>query len=337
MSLLHRRMARHSGRRVALGSATVLVTGLVTGLVALGVPAVAAERAPGGIVERLAASATVTLPLPAGFQPEGIATDGKRTAYLGSRIDGDIYRLDLRTGTGSIIAQGPGTPALGLKLDARGRLFVAGGTGGDARVVNTRTGRTTRTYQLSLGTSFVNDVMLTKGAVWITDSAAAQLYRLPFRRNGKLPRPGQVETLPLTGAWVQSAGNNANGITTTPDGKAILVMNSIDGTLHRVDPRTGRTTIVDTGGALTNGDGLLREGRTLFVVQNRLNQIAKLRLGRSGATAKPQSTITSAAFDVPSTVARNGGRLYLPNARFTTPPANNTSYAVSGLKIRAQK
>src|SRR5437870_3819606 len=67
-----------------------------------------------------------TIALPPGFPPEGIAIGG-HLAYFGSRLDGSIYRADLRTGTGKIISAGPGTPSLGLKLDHRGRLFVAGG------------------------------------------------------------------------------------------------------------------------------------------------------------------------------------------------------------------
>lgn len=313
---------------MVVGSLSLLLVGTAT-------PVVAAEKPVRGVtLQRVAAGATTTLPLPAGFQPEGIATDGLRSAYLGSRTDGDIYRLNLRTGSGTLIAQGPGTPALGMKVDARNRLFVAGGTGGDARVIDTRTGATKKTYQLSLGTSFVNDVYLTRGAAWFTDSAAAQLYRLPFSKRGRLPRPEQVEALPLTGAWAQLGGNNANGLTSTPDGRGVLVMNSANGVLYRVNPATGVAAAVDTGGALTNGDGLLREGRTLYVVQNRLNQITKLRLDKAGTSAVRQSTITSASFDVPSTIARNRGRLYLPNARFTTPPTSATAYSVSGLKIR---
>jgi len=282
------------------------------------------------------AETTKSWSLPAGFQPEGIATDGRRTAYLGSRVDGDIYRLDLQTGRGSLLAQGPGTPALGLKLDDRDRLFVSGGTGGDVRVLDARTGRLKRTYQLSAGTSFINDVYLSKSAAWLTDAAAPQLYRLPFReRSGNLPRPSQVETLPLTGAWAQLTGNNANGITSSPDGRALLVINSANGLLYRVDPRTGFTTVVDTAGAmLINGDGLLREGRLLYVVQNRLNQIAVLKLDRTGASARPLASIGSSSFDVPSTVARARGRLWLPNARFTTPARSTTTYDVIGSRVR---
>ena len=65
--------------------------------------------------------------LPNGFRPEGIAIKGS-TAYFGSLADGDIYAASLRTGEGKVISQGPGTPSVGLKIDHRGRLFVAGGT-----------------------------------------------------------------------------------------------------------------------------------------------------------------------------------------------------------------
>src|SRR5690348_4211031 len=77
-----------------------------------------------------------TLALPAGFQPEGIAIGDKPYAYFGSRVDGDIYRVSLRTGKGSVVSEGPGAgnPSLGLKIDDH-RLFVAGGTAGTARVV----------------------------------------------------------------------------------------------------------------------------------------------------------------------------------------------------------
>lgn len=77
--------------------------------------------------------------LPVGFLPEGIAVDKGPTAYLGSRADGDIYAVDLRTGRGGVISQGPGagSPSVGLKVD-RGRIYVAGGSGGNGRVIRDR-------------------------------------------------------------------------------------------------------------------------------------------------------------------------------------------------------
>jgi hypothetical protein len=68
--------------------------------------------------------------LPDNWLPEGIATVG-HTAYLGSRADGDILRLDLRTGEYEVFSQGPGpgNPAVGIEA-AHGLLLVAGGSTG---------------------------------------------------------------------------------------------------------------------------------------------------------------------------------------------------------------
>lgn len=278
--------------------------------------------------------------LPDGFQPEGIALGPGPTAWFGSRADGDIYEVSLRTGAGSVISQGPGTPSVGMKSDRQGRLYVAGGTSGTARVVDTGTGTTVRDIPLASAPTFVNDVVLTRAASWFTDSNRPQLYRVDRDPDGE---PGTTATtVPLTGEWVQGAGFGANGISTTPTGRALLVVNSTSGLLYRVDPGTGAATEVDLGGAsLTMGDGMLRHGRTLYVVRNRINEIAVLRLSRTGLSGTLVRTITaddlgpSTSFDVPTTVARFGSHLYLPNARFTTPPTPTTDYWVTKVRAKA--
>src|SRR4051812_28265166 len=68
-----------------------------------------------------AKKATRVLSLPNGWAPEGIEISPLGNAYLGSRVTGSIFRLNLFTGSGSVIFTGPGTPSLGLKLDRRGR------------------------------------------------------------------------------------------------------------------------------------------------------------------------------------------------------------------------
>ncbi|MDH2425005.1 superoxide dismutase [Sphaerisporangium sp. TRM90804] len=271
-----------------------------------------------------------TFPLPDGFAPEGIATGPGPVAYFGSRATGDIYKADLRTGAGRVITPGPGTPSLGLKTDGRGRLFVAGGTGGDARVIDTRTGKVLATYTLATGASFVNDVVLTGGAAWFTDSTNPVLYKLPLR-GGRLP--DEAETVPLTGDIVYGTGINANGIAATPDGDALLIVQSNTGGLFRADPKTGVTAQVDLGGeSLTNGDGLLLEGRTLYAVQNFLNTLTEVKLSRDGTSGRVTQKLLDGRFDVPTTVAAYAGRLYLPNGRFTTPPTPTTPYDVVAVK-----
>jgi sugar lactone lactonase YvrE len=268
------------------------------------------------------------LALPNGFLPEGITIGPGPFAYFGSRGDGRIFRINLRTGDGADFSAGPGTPSVGLKSDQRSRLFVAGGTAGNGRVISLRTGEILRTYQFTTATSFINDVLLTHDAAWFTDSRAAALFRVS--RHGL---PDSFGTLALTGDWVQGEGNNANGISRTPDGRALLVIQSNTGLLFRVNTRTGVATTVDLGGELlTNGDGLLLDGRTLFAVQNRLNQIAVVRLNHSGTAGEVVDHLTDTRFDIPTTVAAFGNRLYLPNARFTTPPTPETTYNVIAVR-----
>ncbi|MGX6601858.1 superoxide dismutase [Micromonosporaceae bacterium Da 78-11] len=269
------------------------------------------------------------LRLPDGFQPEGIAIGRLPYAYFGSRVDGDIYRVSLRSGQGRVISQGPGTPSLGLKIDDRARLFVAGGSGGDARVLDAATGRVLRSYRLQTGTAFINDVVLTEDAAWFTDSANPVLFKLPLGRHGELPAaPVRV---PITGAMVYQSGNNANGITETPDRRGLIVVQSNTGKLFR-STYAGRTTEIGLGGeSVPNGDGLWLRGRTLYVVQNRLDVIAKVRLDRAAGGGTVVSRTGDPAFDVPTTIAEYGGRFYLPNARFTTAPTPTTPYDAVGV------
>jgi sugar lactone lactonase YvrE len=267
--------------------------------------------------------------LPTGFLPEGISVGRQPIAYLGSRADGDIYAADLRTGEGEVISQGPGTPSVGLKTNDRGLLYVAGGPAGNGRVVDIRTGAIVASYQFTRATSFVNDVVLTGRDAWFTDSAQPQLYAVPLAKNGR-PAAAWFRTLPLTGDWAQTPGNNANGLTATPDGRALLVIQSSTGLLFRVDTTTGVATKVDLGDdLLTNGDGLLLRGRTLYVVQNQLNLLARVELNGSGSRGRVVDTATSPDFDVPTTVASYGRSLYLPNARFGNDSPQTADYWIT--------
>ena len=77
-----------------------------------------------------------------------------------------------------------------------------------------------------------------------------------------------------------------------------------------------------------NGDGLLLHGKTLYVVQNQNNRITVVGLAPDLGSGTVNGAITNANFDVPTTVALFGSRLYAVNARFTTPPTPATTYSV---------
>ena len=66
--------------------------------------------------------------------------------------------------------------------------------------------------------------------------------------------------------------------------------------------------------------------RTLYVVQNRLNRIAVVKLDSRWESGQLVELLTDSNFDIPTTVARLGNALYAVNARFTTPPTSTTPY-----------
>lgn len=269
------------------------------------------------------------LRMPTGFFPEGIAIGSGPIAYVTSLANGDVYRLDLRDGTGDLLTAGPGVGAGGIVADAHGRLFVAGGTDGTASVIDSRHGSLLARYELSSRSTFVNDIVLTPDAAWITDSFAPLLYRLPFGPGGRLPAADEVQAVPLTGAITYQAGFNANGIVATPDNQGLLVVQTNTGVLFRVDPTTGVATVVDLGGEkLTQGDGMLLEGDRLYVVQNLPNSVAVVRLNAAGTRGRVVRRITDPHFDTPTTIARFGDRFYLPNARFGHPAPGSAEFTV---------
>ena len=266
------------------------------------------------------------IPLPSGYQPEGIASGTGNRLYVGSIPTGRVTLVDARTGAiDEIVPQRPGRSAIGLKVD-RGRIFVAGGMTGRAFVYDARTGEDVANVLLTEGTTFVNDVVVTKAAAYFTDSRRQQLYRLPLGPGGAPAAAAQ--TVPITGAFQIDADDRtleANGIAATPDGKTLFVVQTRTGKLFRVDPRTGVSTEVPITGTkdnegLVNGDGLLLQGRTLYVVQNRSNQILQIRLDAKRTSGRVTATITNEAFAVPTTIARTAGDLFTVNARFGTPP-----------------
>lgn len=79
----------------------------------------------------------------------------------------------------------------------------------------------------------------------------------------------------------QATGFNFNGIVATPDGRALLVVQSNAGKLWRFDVRTRAVAEVTIGTAdLTSGDGLVLAGHELTVVRNFPRRLVTLALDR---------------------------------------------------------
>ena len=254
--------------------------------------------------------------LPGATSAEGIALGRGSTFYAGDLNAGDVFRGDLRRGTAERFIDAPsGRRAVGMDTDLRhGLLFVAGGPTGQAYVYDTRTGDTVATYQLGGTTgSFVNDVTVTRDGAWFTDSLNARLYLVPLDRRGTL---GEVRTLPLTGPAAELSGEfNLNGIAAARHGRVLVVGHSANAALYTVDPRTGASARIE-GVEVPNADGVIVQDGHAWVVQNRLDQIARVDLARDLRSGVVEEVITDEDFQVPSTAIRYRGRLAAVNAQF---------------------
>ena len=273
--------------------------------------------------------------LPVGWLPEGITTDGK-SLFSGSRADGSILKIGIASGSKRTFKGAAGRIAVGIDHDAsRDVLWVAGGSGQQVRAQDADTGKVLRTYRFpSTGDRFVNDVTVTDTAVYATDSLSRELLVIPLSTRTKaLPAAWRATTRSLTGDLKLAEGNNLNGIVS--QGGTVVAVQSNTGRLFTIDPRSGRTTKIVTGGkTFVNGDGLeLGRGGIVYVVQNRDNKIRVLKLTKEARRARIVDTIGRSDFptgiDVPSTVALVKGSLFAVNARFGVANPDTADYWIS--------
>jgi hypothetical protein len=289
-----------------------------------------------GAAAPVAASTTQypdVIALPNGFFPEGIAIGPGHTFYAGSLADGAIWTGDLRTGEGSLLVPGEeGRLAVGMDFDRRSRnLFVAGGSGATLTVYNTVDGSVVAEVPLDTA-GFANDVIVTKRAAYVTDSFAPQFFEVQLDPRGA--PTGEVRIVPLSGDFRSEPGQfNANGIESRFNGRTLIIVNAFFGELFTVDPKTGVATLIDLGGEIVNGDGLVLTGRTLYAVEGGKNQITEIRLSRGLRSGTITNALTNPNFDVPTTAARFGHSLYAVNAKFTTEPGPDVPYEVVKVEL----
>ena len=276
-----------------------------------------------------AASFPTEIPLPDGFAPEGVATGDGSTFYAGSLSASGIFVGDLQTGMGHVMSGTEGLFTVGLDYEnSTDTLWAAGGPQGYAASINPATGEYTIIPLPVPDTgTFVNDVVVTGDAAYLTDSFNPIIYEIPLTDGV----PGTPTAHVLSGPAGQAhPGFGLNGIVATPNGSTLIVVLSNSQTLARVDAATWDSHEIEIDGALgQSGDGLLLQGRTLWVVVNQANKVKGITLSPDLSTGSITSVITNEAFDVPTTVASFGNRLVVVNARFGT----NTDNTFSAVQV----
>lgn len=271
--------------------------------------------------------------LPDGWQPEGITTDG-RSLYVGSLVDGALWRAKTRSGSGSLLEPGvPGRVAVGVEYDRRrDLLWVAGGPTNEIRAHDADTGDLVATYLFPSTTPrFLNDLVVTRRGVYATDSMNQELAVVPLEkgRSHDVPPASEATTLPLTGDLVYVTGFNLNGIVKSDHW--LLAVQSNTGMLFRINPRTGDTDRVDLEGdaLLTNGDGLEIDDDILYVVRNQDNLIAVVELDDDLEDGEVEAELENDDFEVPTTVALARDSLWAVNARFLEAPTASDEYWIT--------
>jgi hypothetical protein len=285
--------------------------------------------------------APLTVDLPLGFRPEGIASGPGTTYYAGSMANGSIVTGDLTTGSQSVLlGPEPGRAFRGLYYDGRsGLLWAAGNVGADQYVWAIYASNGSVLYsETVVGGGFHNDVVVTKGRVFLTDSRNDWLVVVPLDDDA-LP-DGSAGTLALAGAWPTSppGTTNANGIRELSDGSLVL-NNSRVGGLWQVDPDTGETVQIPIRGGkpVTGGDGLVLDGSYLYDVRaTGQNEVAVFLMQQTGTgwRASWRGIVAAPTLDVPSTATIAGGWLWAVNARFGVPNPGAASYWISRLPAR---
>jgi len=299
------------------------------------------------------------VPTSDGSSPEGFAIGKGSTAYNGSP-DGSIYKVDLRSGKGEVLVEGLENPdwendclVLGMRVDPRTNyLFAAGCIQGNAFVYDADTGALVMEYQLNVSGEFgiVNDLTITKDAVYFTDSFRPVLYRLPLSKNGGLPlNPGAVTEIPLPDEFLNldpfcCAGN---GIVSTPNGKTLIIGHSNLARLYRMDTATGDVVQIDVDTPLAGFlDGIAMQGHTLYIMTPydfpgppvSVDGIQVVDLDRGNRSGTLVDIITDPDLDGVASGAIFGNSLYVNNARYVLFPWQpDDQFWLTKLRIRPKK
>lgn len=289
---------------------------MLTGLICLRFPLARVSRVPFMITEYV-------LPGDAVF-PEGITEDPDGvTFYVSSENGGAIFRG--RTDASELEAWLPAgadgrTQALGMAVDGAGRLLVCGGATGHLFAYGTPGGELIVRRTVPAAETLLNDVCVTGGYAYVTDSQRPVIWRWPAA--GDLGEPREWLDLTEHGAKPGEL-HYLNGIVPAHDGATLLVAAQGTGVLWRVDVAARTASPVDLGGEPVNGDGLCFAGDLLYACDNTDEPdgsvrfwLTALRLSADARAATLAGRWERALTDTPTTLAWLGGRLYVVNSQF---------------------
>ncbi|MDI9835272.1 hypothetical protein [Streptomyces sp. KAU_LT] len=269
-----------------------------------------------------------------GTLPEGIDVRPDGTLYVSSDGTGALYRGRV---TSPRMRPFPAEGATsrgstrGVHTDRAGRVLSVGR---DRLTVHAPDGRLLQTVDAPdgpLGAPDLNDLVVTRDAVYVTDWANPVVLRASLR-NGRV---GPLEP------WADVRGALPgfpdrywllNGIVADPAGRTLLVVSNGTEAVWRIDTATRAVSRLDLGEESFGADGMVLHGRTLYAVLNygAPHGVYIARLDADLRTGTVVHRVTGAPFDLPTTLARHACRLYVVNSQNDEPPGT-PPYTVTAL------
>jgi sugar lactone lactonase YvrE len=255
--------------------------------------------------------------------PEGVAYQSDTgDFYVGSTTDGTVFRGNVEGGPKEaevfLEPESDGrTTAIGMEVDEEGRLFIAGGDTGRIFVYDTESADLVRRLDTpDAESTFLNDVAVTPdGDVYLTDSMRPVLFRVTSTADGVSEAEPWLNFEGTPAEYEE--GFNLNGIDATDDGRYLVAVQSNTGELFRIDTESKEVVEINLGGeTLTNGDGLLLDGRTVYVVRNEQELIVPVELSGEYISGEVGEPFTDPSFAFPTTLAKTDGRLLVVNSQF---------------------
>jgi sugar lactone lactonase YvrE len=261
--------------------------------------------------------------------PEGVAWDpSTQTFFTGTVGDGTIYRGSLRDETVDVWLESEAGQAVGMKVD-HGLLFVAGGMTGTITVYDIDSATVVATFETG-GGGFLNDLVVTKAGIFVTDSFRPTLWHVTWDQVEA--GGGTPSAIPLAPEIPFTGGFAANGIVAFQGGRELIVVHSGNGNLYRITFTDDGREIIEIDSPPVHGDGLLVDQGMLIAVIGDDKELAFLDLSADHTAASFLFSRTDTTFQRPSTLARAHNYYLVVNADFTTstPPFTLTGLPRNG-------
>lgn len=336
--------SERGGRRLwARGKAatvTAMVSLAVWAAAPSGQPSWAQEQSPSCQLysEGTGNNGTVAYEIP-GAQPEGVGFDPRDCSFYtaASFFRGEVYRgpLDQPKAELFLPPEADRHSAFGVEVDTkRDLMLVAGGQIGVLFVYDLSEKRLHGRFDTGPG-GFLNEVTVApNGDVYVTDSGRPILYRI--KASDIEAGSGSGEAIPLGPEVAYGPGVNANGIVVTPDGQHVVFAITNSGKLYRLTPtadpkgREIREIAIDRGPQVS-ADGLEIDGATIYLLQNREDELVELTMSDDYSSAKVASETKDPLFKTPTSVAlAPDGRLLIAIAEYFN--SNGPPYYVVSIK-----